>query len=338
MGFSVSHIKQKARELGFDACGVARVTKLASHEAPFSRWLEQGFHGSMAYMERNFEKRLDPGQLFPGAQSVIVVAQNYFPSITRPLTPEHPPEKQGVRPLADLSTFKISKYAWGKDYHYIIKEKLATLIQWLHAQAPGTASRAFVDSAPVLERAWAVEAGIGWTGKNTCLIIPKKGSFFFLGSVITTLALEPDEAFTKNHCGNCTRCMEACPTGAIVAPGSIDARKCLSYQTIENKEPIPPALKEKNLGWIFGCDICQDICPHNRFAKPHQEPSLEPLRPMREWRNEQWRSMAKPDFKKELVKAGSPLARVKYEKLMDNAGNSATTDNEDYGKSEERGQ
>lgn len=309
-------IKQKARELGFDACGVARATKLESMEAPFSRWLEQGFQGRMAYMERNIEKRLDPRQLFPGAQSVIVVAHNYFPSTTSSAIAQHHPQK-----------INIAKYAWGKDYHFVIKEKLATLIQWLHAQVPGTSSRAFVDSAPVLERAWAMEAGIGWIGKNSNIIIPKKGSFFFLGSVITTLAIEPDEAFTKNHCGHCTRCMEACPTGAIVAPGSIDARKCLSYQTIENKEPIPPALKEKNRGWVFGCDICQDICPHNRFSTPHHEPSLNPLKPISEWREKQWSSMTKAEFKKELTKARSPIARVKYEKFMDNIGNSLSTNN-----------
>jgi epoxyqueuosine reductase len=314
-----AHIKQKALELGFDACGVARATKLESLEAPFSHWLEQGFQGSMAYMERNIEKRLDPKQLFPGAQSVIVLAHNYFPSTITSATARHHPQK-----------INIAKYAWGKDYHFMMKDKLATLIQWLHAQAPGTSSRAFVDSAPVLERAWAVEAGIGWTGKNACLIIPQKGSFFFLGSVITSLAIVPDAAFTKNHCGNCTRCMEACPTGAIVAPGSIDARKCLSYQTIENKEPIPPALKEKTRGWVFGCDICQDICPHNRFSKPHHEPSLYPLKPISEWDEEQWCSMTKAEFNKELAKAGSPIARVKYEKFMDNTGNPLSTNKENH--------
>lgn len=298
----------------------------------YYKWLEKGFQGSMTYMERNREKRLDPRLLLPGAQSVIVVAQNYFPgSMQMPEAQSHHTKKYDSEGR-ETKGIKIAKYAWGKDYHFVIKEKLAVLARLLEEMTPGTQCRVFTDSAPVLERAWAQKAGIGWTGKNACLIIPQKGSYFFLAEIITTMALEPDEPFVKNHCGNCTRCIKACPTGAIVAPGSIDARRCLSYLTIESKEIVPPALSTKSQGWVFGCDICQDVCPHNRFTKSHNEPGLKPLRPFREWTNEQWLSMTKTEFRNELAKAGSPLARVKYEKLAGQLSNAALLQKEHHTK------
>ena len=293
-------IKQKAIELGFTACGIASATRLVSYEDRFNRWLDDGLHGSMAYMERNKEKRLDPRELMPGAKSVIVVAQNYVPE------------------TASKEQLKVSTYAYGKDYHYVIRDKLTLMIQYLHELVPGTESRGFTDSAPVLERAWAVEAGLGWTGKNACLIIPKKGSFFFLAEVITTMKLEPDIPFTRNHCGSCTNCMDACPTRAIISPGRIDARKCISYLTIEHKEAIPHDIKKIGQGWIFGCDICQDVCPHNRFSTPANEPAFTPLNNMHQWPDDQWRNLEKSDFKKIFIKGSSAISRIKYEKLKSN--------------------
>lgn len=284
----------------------------------------------MSYMERNIDKRLDPGLLLPGAQSIIVVAQNYFPGRMQMPGLQSHHTKNNDNKGRETGGIKIAKYAWGKDYHYVIREKLRALARLLEELSPGTQSRVFTDSAPVLERAWAEKAGIGWTGKNACLIIPRKGSYFFLAEIITNMALEPDEPFIKNHCGNCTRCIEACPTGAIVAPGSIDARQCLSYLTIESKDAVPQEYVNKSRGWVFGCDICQDVCPHNRFSKGHEEPGLKPLMPFREWTNDQWLSLTKTGFRKELIKAGSPLARVKYEKLAGQLANAALSQDDPF--------
>ena len=305
-------------ELGFDAVGVAAAGLLGPYAARYRQWLENGFHGKMSYMERNLEKRMNPGRLYEGARSVIVVAKNYYPAQQAGGTLAGGTLAGGT--LAGEGPLKVAKYAWGKDYHYVIREQLGQLIRFIEELAPGTSSRAFTDSAPVFERAWAEMAGLGWTGKNACLIIPRKGSFFFLGEVITTLELEPDSPFGNELCGSCVRCMQACPTGAITSPGVIDARRCISYLTIELKEPIPQEFKGKCQGWIFGCDICQDVCPHNRNAVPHKEALFEPLEPIANWTAEQWRSMQKSDFRKKLLKAGSPLSRVKYEKLMDTIG------------------
>lgn len=313
-------IKQKAFELGFAACGVARATRLAGYEDWYKQWLKNGSHGTMDYMERHLEKRLDPQQLFPGAKSVIVFAKNYFPSATaknNPVNLDHQIQTNN-RDDRDSQPINIAKYAWGRDYHYVIKETLRNITDLLEVLAPGTKSRAFVDSAPILERAWAIQAGIGWTGKNSCLIIPKKGSFFFLAEIITTLELTPDNPFDKNYCGSCTRCMDACPTQAIVNPGQIDARKCISYLTIEHKESISPEKKQQCRGWIFGCDICQDVCPHNRFARPNHEQAFTPINDIHTWPAHQWKTLEKKDFKKIFIKGGSPISRVKYEKLLSN--------------------
>lgn len=291
-------LKAQAASLGFDACGVAEAARLQQEEPLFKAWLRKGFHGNMHYMEHHLEKRMDPQQLLPGARSVIVVAKNYFP--------EH-------RPLADK--LKFSKYAFGADYHYVIKEQLDKLIAWLHAAFPQAVSRRFTDSAPVLEKAWAQRAGLGWTGKNTCLIIPRKGSFFFLGEIITTARILPDTAFTEDFCGNCSRCIDACPVGAIQEAGILDARKCISCLTIEEKRLLTREETDRCEGWVFGCDVCQDVCPHNKQARPHSEKQFFPLKAFLEWTDADWGQITRPSFKTHFVKKASPLARAGYEKI-----------------------
>ena len=295
-------IKREALQLGFAACGIAIASQLTRHEAPLKDWLKEGLHGTMGYMKNHLEKRLDPRMLVEGARSVIVVAVNYFP-------------KEQQNPRASLI---VSKYAYGFDYHFIVKEKLRRLEEKLKELAPLHQGRIFTDSAPVLERAWAVQAGLGWTGKNGCLIIPRKGSFFFLGELITNIELVPDAAFEKDFCGNCRRCMEACPTQAIVAPGKLDARRCISYLTIELKDRIPDEFREKMQGRIFGCDICQDVCPHNRFSEPTGEIAFNTLEPIKNWENKNWESLDRQGFNQMFKKASSPLSRIKFEKLRDN--------------------
>lgn len=315
-------IKEKTLELGFDAVGVAAAGHVGAYADRYRQWLDSGFNGKMSYMARNREMRMDPRLLHEGARSVIVVAKNYYPGIAaeRMQAAGEPQATDRMQATGRMHPLKIAKYAWGRDYHYVIREQLGQLIRYIEQQAPGTNSRAFTDSAPVFERAWAEMAGLGWTGKNACLIIPRKGSFFFLGEVVTTLELEPDPPFGNDLCGSCVRCLQACPTGAITSPGVIDARRCISYLTIELKDPIPQEFKGKCQGWIFGCDICQDVCPHNRHALPHKEPLFEPLDAIKSQTAAQWRSMQKSDFRKKLAKAGSPMSRVKYEKLMDTVG------------------
>lgn len=295
-------IKQEALNLGFTACGIARAERLIEHEEPLKYWLKEGMHGKMGYMENHLEKRLDPRELVPNARSVIVVALNYFPRETR-----HPDAE-----------YIVSKYAYGADYHFIIKDKLRRLSEKLKELAPERDGRAFTDSAPVLERAWAVRAGLGWTGKNGCLIIPRKGSYFFLGELITNVELTPNEPFEKDFCGNCRRCIDACPTRAIVSAGKLDARRCISYLTIELKGNIPEEFRCKMQGRIFGCDICQDVCPHNRFSSPTSEEMFSPLEPIREWDTQKWANISRNAFNQELRNMGSPMARIKYEKLVDN--------------------
>jgi len=298
-------LKETALSLGFDACGVARAGRLDDFQPHFDRWLEQGFHAGLAYMERHREKRLDPCLLLPGAKSVIMLAMNYYPGSDA---------AGGIL----LQRPKVSKYAWGLDYHAVIRPKLKSLIALLGALFPGAISRGFTDTAPLPERAWAVRAGLGQTGKNASLIIPQQGSFFFLAAVVTTAELEPDTPFTGDLCHNCTLCSLACPTGAITGPGQIDARRCISYHSIENKDPIPQEVRGKNKGWIFGCDTCQDVCPHNRFAEPAKEPAFTPLHGIGEWTEQQWRALQKEEFRTMFVKGNSPIGRISYEKLMDN--------------------
>ncbi len=297
-----TEMKKKARSLGFDACGVARASELTGCKPLFAEWLRDGYQGNMAYMDNHFDKRLDPRLLVPGARSVVVVAQNYYPAETQP----------------EGTTCRIARYAYGKDYHLVMKDKLQKLAAHLTALAGEHQYRVFTDSAPVLERSWAREAGLGRSGKNTCLIMPHKGSYYFLGELISTIALEPGTPYEKDLCGSCTRCMEACPTRAITGPGKLDARRCISYLTIELKEKIPAEFRNQCRGWIFGCDICQEVCPHNRHARPHQEPALKSLPVITEWPGNEWASLSKSDFNTYFRKTFSALARVKYEKLMDN--------------------
>ncbi len=295
-------LKQQALELGFDACGVAEAGALKAHQPRLSEWLAKGYHAKMSYMAGHFEKRIDPRQLVPGAKSIVVVALNYFPAASQPAG----------------TTYKIARYAYGRDYHFVMKEKLQQLADRLTAIAGKHTYRGFTDSAPVLERAWAQQVGLGNFGKNSCLIIPRNGSYYLLGELITDLKLEPDEAFHKDLCGKCTKCIDACPTKAITAPGVIDAGKCISYLTIELKDKMPEHFRGKCEGWIFGCDLCQETCPHNKHAFATNEPAFEPLTPIVSWQEKDWESLTKEDFTRYFKKGNSAIARVKHEKLMDN--------------------
>ncbi len=295
-------IKAKAGELGFDFCGIARADSLDTFGDILDNWTGRGFHGKMSYMERNREKRLDPRLLAEDAKSVIALALNYYPGQIRPAG-------SGIR---------ISRYAYGRDYHYIIREKLKRLADHLETIAGTHKFRAFTDSAPVLERTWAQKAGLGACGKNSCLIIPRRGSFYFLGEIITSIELEPDTPFEKDMCGSCTRCIDACPTGAIKSPGTIDANRCISYLTIELKESIPEGLRDKCGPWVFGCDVCQEVCPHNRHSSPHREKELNALPYASEWNDSDWVSLKRENYINSFIKTGSPIARVSFEKLADN--------------------
>ena len=293
-------IKQKALELGFLDCGIARADYLEDEKSRLERWLSQGMHGEMGYMARNQEKRLDPRLLFENARSVISVLLNYYPSQTQ-LDPEAP---------------VLSKYAYGTDYHFVLKEKLQALLAFIQQGIAPCNGRPFVDSAPVLDRAWAARAGLGWIGKNTNLISVTHGSFFFIGELIIDLELEPDHQTVHNHCGTCTRCIDACPTKAIVAPYVVDARRCISYQTIELKGSLDENLKKSFQNRVFGCDICQDVCPWNRKPQPHHETAFEPLPKLMQLRAKEWHNMDQPLFNELFRK--SAVKRTKYSGLMRN--------------------
>ncbi|HSV89141.1 MAG TPA: tRNA epoxyqueuosine(34) reductase QueG [Bacteroidales bacterium] len=296
-------IKEEAFSLGFDACGIAKAGKLNGMELLLSEWLGQGNHGEMTYLENHFEKRLNPSLLVEGAKSVVVVALNYLPDI-------------GTQ---TQKKYVVSKYAYGMDYHRVLKGKLRKLEQLLKEWNPLHRGRIFVDSAPVMEKVWAVRAGLGWIGKNTCLIIPGKGSFFFLGELITNIELSADMGFEAENCGNCTRCFDACPTGALAAPGKLITPRCISYLTIELKGKIPHEYRDGRLkGRIFGCDICQDACPHNRFAQPAAEPLFKPGQDFLTWPDSKWENLSREDFEKHFVKAKSAISRIGFEKFRDN--------------------
>ena len=252
----------------------------------------------MQYMENHFDKRLDPTKLVPGAKSVISLLYNYFPE----------------KDLAREAEYKIAKYAYGKDYHFVIKDKLKTFMSKIQQEVGEVAGRVFVDSAPVMERQWAAKSGLGWVGKHSLLINKEKGSFFFLAELILDLELEADSPI-RDYCGTCTRCVDACPTDAIT-PYELDAAKCISYLTIELKESIPEAFKGKMENWIFGCDICQDACPWNRFAKPHREPAFKPHEDLPGMQKENWQELTKETFQEIFRK--SAVKRTKYEGLMRN--------------------
>ncbi|MBN1113192.1 MAG: tRNA epoxyqueuosine(34) reductase QueG [Bacteroidales bacterium] len=245
-------IINKAIEIGFDACGISASRELTEYADNFNNWLANGYNAEMQYMANNIEKRLNPALLHEGTKSIITVLLNYYPS-----------------ELQNANTYQIAKYAYGKDYHFVVKEKLNLLAEFINNNIEPINGRAFVDSAPVLDQIWAVESGLGWIGKNSLLINKKLGSFFFIGHLFVDIELENNNTLHKNYCGSCTRCIDSCPTGAIVANGIIDANKCISYQTIEKKGEISPEVENNISNRIFGCDICQDVCPWNKKSKPN---------------------------------------------------------------------
>lgn len=292
-------VKQEAHRLGFNFCGISKAGFLEEEAPRLENWLNNNMHGSMSYMQRNFDKRLDPTLLVPGAKSVVSLLYNYFP--------EQLQDKDGE--------FKISRYAYGKDYHLVIKEKLKEFFESICNHIGDISGRVFVDSAPVLDRAWAKKSGLGWIGKNTNLIHPKNGSWFFIAELIIDLELDYDNAI-KDYCGTCTRCIDACPTDAIVQPYVVDGSKCISYFTIELKDQIPSEMKGKYDNWIFGCDICQEVCPWNRFAKPQPHSDLTDDNSLPLWTNAQWRELTYEVFDK--VFKESPISRTGYEGLKRN--------------------
>ncbi len=305
-GMLAQRIKEKALELNFDAVGFAPAQIVnETHQKHLDQWLKNNYHAQMHYMGNHREKRTDPSLLVPGAKTLICLAMNYH-------------QKDFQHPDAH---YKVSQYAAGIDYHHTIKRKLYLLLDFIREQTSSESARVFTDSAPVLERYWAQQSGLGAAGKNSCLILPRKGSFFFLAEIILDVELPADPPFEKDLCGKCTRCIEACPTQAITGPGIIDARRCISYLTIELKEPTPEEFTGKTEGYIFGCDICQQVCPHNiKFATPCREKDFEPLEAIKSFTREQWEAMDKSTFRKSFTKVGSPLARVKFEKLKGNIG------------------
>lgn len=293
-------IKAKARELGFLDCGISEARFLADEKDRLTDWLQNEMHGEMTYMANYMDKRLDPRLLVDEARSVVSVLLNYFPS-----------EKQ-----SDPEAPVLSKYAYSTDYHFVMKDKLAELLLFIQTEIAPCEGRCFVDSAPVLDRAWAARAGLGWIGKNTNLISPEYGSFFFIGELIIDLELPAGEKVVRNHCGNCTRCIDACPTKAIVAPYILDARRCISYQSIENRGEIDSSLKGKFENRVFGCDICQDVCPWNLKSEAHHEPAFTPSFKLMNLTKGEWNSMDKPMFI-ELFR-NSAVKRTRFEGLKRN--------------------
>lgn len=286
--------------MGFTYVGISRAEKMEEESRRLEKWLNAGFQGKMSYLDNYFDKRTDPRLLVPGAKSVITLLYNY-----------HNPEKQ-----EDPTAPKISQYAYGKDYHQIIKSKLRKLLSYLRENIGEIDGRCFVDSAPVLERDWAKRSGTGWVGKNTLLINPKAGSYFFLAELIIDLDLDADGAM-KDYCGRCTRCIDACPTDAISPNGYIvDGSKCISYLTIELKENLPTAFKDKMDNWMFGCDVCQEVCPWNRFATRHNEPEFEPHSDLLAFKKEDWEELTEETFRKVFKK--SAVKRTKYAGLKRN--------------------
>ncbi|GAA4276934.1 tRNA epoxyqueuosine(34) reductase QueG [Aquimarina mytili] len=292
-------IKTEAKRLGFLSCGVSKAEFLEQEAPRLEKWLNQNMHGEMRYMENHFDKRLDPTKLVEGSKSVISVLLNYFPSAKQ----------------SDPDAPKISKYAYGTDYHFVIKDKLKQLLQYIHQEIGDVHGRAFVDSAPVLDKAWAAKSGLGWIGKNSNLLTQQVGSFYFIAELIVDLDLEYDTPVT-DHCGTCTACIDACPTQAIVDPYVVDGSKCISYFTIELKEEIPSSYKDKFDNWMFGCDICQDVCPWNRFSKPHNEPLFNPKPELLEMTKKDWEEITQEVFSKVFQK--SAVKRTKFSGLRRN--------------------
>ena len=293
-------LKNKALEMGFLLCHIAKAEFMTEEARRLDEWLSQDYHGDMSYMANHFDKRLDPRLLVDGAKSVISVLYNYYPNV-RQIDPEAP---------------QISMYAYGKDYHKVVKKKLQQMLEWMKTSFGNINGRVFVDSAPVLERDWARRSGLGWMGKNTMIIHPKKGSWFFLAEIITDLEMVYDQQLS-DYCGTCTRCIDACPTEAIHEDGYLmDGSKCISYLTIELKKKLPLEYKDKMENWMFGCDICQQVCPWNRFAESHSEPAFLPKEKLISMSKEEWHDLSEPLFD-ELFE-GSAVKRTKYEGLKRN--------------------
>lgn len=292
-------IKQEAQRLGFLSCGISKADFLQEEAPRLEQWLNANMHGEMGYMANHFDKRLDPRKLVDGAKSVITVLLNYLP----------------VETQKDTEAPKISKYAYGNDYHHVIKGKLKELVHFINEEIGEVGGRAFVDSAPVMDKAWAAKAGLGWIGKNSNLINSKAGSFFFIGELILDIELQSDGP-TTDHCGTCTACIDACPTQAIIQPYVVDGSKCISYFTIELKDAIPTSMKGQFDDWAFGCDVCQDVCPWNRFSKPHSEPQFNPHPEMLEMTKQDWEELTEDVFKKVFQK--SAVKRAKFSGLKRN--------------------
>ena len=293
-------IKQEAARLGFDACGIAEAVQLDDDARRLEQWLNNGYQGTMQYMERYFDLRIDPRKLVPGAKSVLTLLLNYYPSVRQ-----------------NENTPKVAKYAWGTDYHYVIRDKLNQLLEFIKQNIGNVDGRGFVDSAPVLERSWAMRSGLGWVGKNGNLLTRHSGSFFFIATLITDLDLVPDPAFNTDFCGSCTRCIDACPTQAIVSPTEVDGSRCISHLTIELKDELMPSeFQGKMDDWLFGCDVCQDVCPWNRFSTPHQEPLFAANQQMMNLQKSDWEEMTEEVFRQ--IFKDSPLKRTKFEGMRRN--------------------
>lgn len=291
-------IKTEAKRLGFLSCGISKAEFLEEEAPRLEKWLNNNMHGEMGYMENHFDKRLDPTKLVEGSKSVISLLLNYFPS-----------ESQ------NSDSYKISKYAYGTDYHFVIKDKLKELLYFINQEIGEVHGRAFVDSAPVLDKAWAAKSGLGWMGKHSNLLTQQVGSFYFIAELIVDLELECDSP-TTDHCGTCTACIDACPTQAIVEPYVVDGSKCISYFTIELKNEIPNEFKGQFDDWMFGCDVCQDVCPWNRFSKPHREPLFDPHPKLLEMEKKDWEELTEEVFNAVFKK--SAVKRTKFSGLRRN--------------------
>ncbi|MGO4904624.1 tRNA epoxyqueuosine(34) reductase QueG [Flavobacterium sp. W20_MBD1_R3] len=291
-------IKSEAKRLGFLSCGISRAGFLEQEAPRLENWLKNNRNGQMSYMENHFDKRLNPTLLVDDAKSVVSLLLNYYPE-----------------DLQNEASYKVSKYAYGQDYHFVIKEKLKEFLFSIQSTIGEVSGRAFVDSAPVLDKAWAAKSGLGWIGKNSNLLTQKVGSFYFIAELIIDLDLEYDNP-TTDHCGTCTACIDACPTEAIVAPYVVDGSKCISYFTIELKENIPQEMKGKFDDWTFGCDVCQDVCPWNKFSKPHNEPLFNPNPELLSMSKKDWIELTEETFR--VVFKNSPLKRAKFQGIKRN--------------------
>ncbi len=292
-------IKKKAYEIGFQSIGISKAGFLESEAPRLEAWLKNAYQGKMSYMENHFDKRLDPTKLVPGAKSIISLSYNYFP------------EKQQV-----ADTYKLAKYAYGKDYHFLLKDKLKTLMQFVQDEIGEVNGRVFTDSAPVMERAWAQKSGIGWVGKHSLVIQKNKGSFSFLAEMILDLDLMYDDAFATDHCGSCTRCIDACPTEAILPDKVVNASRCISYLTIELRDELPINMRGKFQDWMFGCDACQDVCPWNKFSLPHSEAFFDPHPDLLSMTKQDWHEITEEVFRDIFKK--SAVKRTKYSGLKRN--------------------